>query len=83
MAWERALMKHAKIDDLLTNREDLFGFREGRNTHMAFQEVINYIKNNPNYKAITFVDFSKAYNCVDHNKLSDIINNRMNDINAY
>ena len=62
----------ARLGEQYMNQEltDLAGFRKGRGTRHQIANICWIIKNAREFqKNICFIDYTKAFDCVDHNKL--------------
>ena len=49
------------------------GFRKGRGTRDQIANIRWIIKNPREFQNICFIDYAKAFDCVDHNKLWKIL----------
>ena len=64
------LSEHYEYNDYLSDNQ--FGFRQQRSTTHAIAQLLNQIYTNINKSAITaavYIDFRKAFDCVQHDKL--------------
>lgn len=57
--------------------EHSYGFRPGRNAHMAMEEVLYYL--NEGYEWIVDLDIEKFFDTVNHDKLISILRENVND----
>lgn len=57
--------------------EHSFGFRPKRSTHMAMEEVLQYL--NEGYEWIVDLDIEKFFDTVNHDKLISILRENVND----
>ena len=68
----KQLSLHLEDNEYLSDNQ--FGFRKQRSTTHAISQLLNQIYTNINKSAITaaiYIDFSKAFNCVQHSTLVD------------